>query len=194
MLYQKNDSQLYIQEFKKRFTNFCEKCPLLLSFTTTPTGVQVIDENTNDVYEISFDYSIPVKSFIHGIKNMLIEKGCYPVIYKIDEGEEDVSTEEQLEMAVDGADLDSIPVRRYKKHITPLRIDKCIIFKDIFILEDTKTGKMSRYKLNKSSVFFLKKMRSGKLTREEAGKYFFSNATFLNEIVPKEEGKDETGV
>jgi hypothetical protein len=189
MLYNKGDSSQYIQEFKKRFTNFCEKCPLLISFTTTPNGVQVIDETSNDVYEISWDFAIPVKSFIHGIKNMLIDKGCYPIIYKIEEGEESVSHEEQLQMAIDGESLDSIPVRRYKKHMTRLLIDKCVIFKDIFILKDLDTNKVFRYKLNKSSVFFLKKMRSGKLTQEEAGKYFFEHATFLNNIISKEEGE-----
>lgn len=193
MLYNKGDSSQYIQEFKKRFTNFCEKCPLLISFTTTPNGVQIIDETKDDVYDIAWDFAIPVKSFIHGIKNMLIDKGCYPVICRTDEGEESVSQEEQIQMAIDGESLDSIPVRRYKKHLTEFLVDKTIIFKDIFIIQNRDTGEMSRWKLNKSSVFFLKKMRSGKLTKEEAGKYFFEHAIFLNDIILKDTGENEEG-
>jgi hypothetical protein len=146
----------------------------------------VIDETEGSVYEISWDFSIPVKSFIHGVKRMLIDKRGYPIIHKILEGEESVSSEEQIQMAVEGADLDSIPVKRYRKHITPFQIDNVIVFKDIFIIENLETGAMSRWKLNKSSVFFLKKMRSGKLTRDEAGRYFFENATHLNDIEARE--------
>jgi hypothetical protein len=188
MLYTKNDSQTYIQEFKKRFQNYCEKAPILLSYTTTSNSVQVIDESQNDVYEIPWDFSIPVKSFIHGIKNYLIEKGCYPILHKIEEEEEKISENEQIEMAVQGTDLESIPVRRYKKHIHPYLIDKVIVFKDIFIVKDLVTEKMYRYKMNKSSVFFLKKIRSGKLNKEQAAKYFFENSVLMNEIVAKEEG------
>lgn len=187
MLYTKNDSQTYIQEFKKRFQNYCEKAPILLSYTTTSNSVQVIDESQNDVYEIPWDFSIPVKSFIHGIKNYFIEKGCYPILHKIEEEEEKISENEQIEMAVQGTDLESIPVKRYKKSIHKFLIDKCIIFKDIFLIKDLETGKMYRYKMNKSCVFFLKKMRTGRFNREQAASYFFENSILLNEVYPKDE-------
>jgi hypothetical protein len=190
MLYNKNDSTVYIQEFKKRFTNFCEKCPMLLSFTTTPNGVQLINEISNDVYEISWDFSIPVKSFIHGIKSLLIDKNCYPIILKIESTEEEVTKEEQLSMAIEGKSLERIPIRRYKKNLTPYRIDKIIVFKDIFIIENQNTGALSRWKLNKSSIFFLKNLRTGKFTIEEAGAYFFEHATFLNDIERRKEEEE----
>ena len=195
MLYNKNDSQTYMQEFRKRFSNFAEKAPVLISYTTTPNAVQVIDETTNDVYEITWDFSIPVKFFIHGIKNMLIEKGCYPVIHKIEEESEAVTTEEQLSMAMDGSPLENIPVKRYKKHIHKFLIDKVIVFKDIFIIKDLETDKMFRYKMNKSSVFFLKKMRDGRFkNKEEAAEYFFSNSALLNEIELKSEVQEGTDI
>lgn len=187
MLYNKNDSQSYVAEFKKRFSNFAEKAPLLLSYTTTPNSVQIIDESSEDVFEIDWDYSIPVKSFIFGIKQMLISKDRYPILHKVEETEEGITTEEQISMAVQGTDLSSIPVKRYKKHIHAYRIDKVIVFKDIFIIQDLDTEQMYRYRMSKSSVFFLKKIRSGRLNREQAASYFFENSVLLNEIVPKDE-------
>ena len=187
MLYNRNDSQSYVAEFKKRFMNFCEKAPLLLSYTTTPQSIQIIDESTEDVFEIDWDYSIPVKSFIYGIKQMLISRDRYPILHRIEEREEGVTTEEQVSMAVDGTDLASIPVKRYKKSIHKFLIDKCIVFKDIFLIKDLETGKMYRYKMNKSCVFFLKKMRTGRFNREQAASYFFENSILLNEVYPKDE-------
>jgi len=193
MLYQKNDSNTYIQEFRKRFGNFCEKAPILLSFTTQPTLVQVINENDDMVFEIPFDFSIPVKAFIHGIKNMLVARGCYPILHKVETSPEEVSTEEQISMAVEGASLDAIPVKRYKKKVTPFLIDKCIVFRDTFIIKNLETEEMFRYHMNKSCIFFLKKYRSGKFTKEEAADYFFKNSTLLNQILLKEDKEYEAG-
>jgi hypothetical protein len=192
MIYNKSDSQTYIQEFKKRFSNFAEKAPVLLSYSTTPTSVQIINETTNDVFEIGWDYMIPVKTFIYGIKQMLIDRDYYPIIHKIEEEPETVSTEEQISMAASGTDLGSIPVKRYKKYVRKLLIDKIIVFKDIFIIKDLETGEMSRWKMNKSCVFFLKKIREGKLNKEQAGSYFFENSILLNIILPNDERAEDS--
>jgi hypothetical protein len=160
---------------------------MLLSFTTTPTSIQIIDENTNNIYDVEYDFSIPVKSFIHGIKNLLIENGCYPTMEKVEKSKEDVGKEEQLKMAVEGTPLESIPVQRYKKHVKTFRLEKLIVYKDIFIIRDLEEDKLFRYKLKSSSVFFLKKMRSGKINLEQAAEFFFSNAELLGEVLNKEE-------
>lgn len=186
MLCQRNDSQAYVNEFKKRFTNFAEKAPIRLSFNTTPSGVQVIDEDTDQVYEFDWDYTIPVKSFIHGIKNVLKEQ-CYPRIIKVTEEVQPLSDEKQVELAAQGTDLDSIPTQESILKESVYLIDKVIVIKDIFILEDTDTGKLYRYKLNKSSIFFLRKLREGVLNPKEAADYFFEHCTFLNEIEKIEE-------
>jgi len=185
MLYEKNDSQTYIQEFKKRFTNYAEKAPILISFSTSPTKVEVIVESTDEIHEFSWDFSIPVKSFIHGIKNILIEN-CYPVLKEIVETEEEISEEVQIEMASNGTPLDSIPTKRKVQKIITYLIDKVIVFKDIFIIKNLYTGQYFRYKMNKSSVFFLKKIRTGKLNPEQAYEYFMKNSELLNEIIPQE--------
>ena len=192
MLFQKNDSELYVQEFKKRFTNFCEKAPLLISFTTTPNGVQVVDETKDLIFEFEFDYSIPVKSFIHGIKQKMIVKGCYPIMTQVEWVEQDVPRDEQIQMIEQGQDINTVPTRRKVKSVTTFMIDKVIIFKDQFVIREMETDRLYLYKMSKSSAFFLQKIRRGKLTLETSADYFFENSTLVNEIEPKVTPAGET--
>ncbi len=181
MLYQKNNSEEYIKQFRKRFTNFCEKMPILVSFVTTNSGVQVIDETTNKVYDFDWDFSIPVKTFIYGIKNIFTEQ-CYPIIEKVEKTIQPISKERQIKLAETGIPFEKIPTSEEIETSTKYLIDKVLVVKDIFIIKNLESNKMFRYKMNKSSVFFLKKLRSGELNQVEAGKYFFDNSSFLNEI------------
>lgn len=185
MIYKKSDSASYTQEFKKKFLNFCEKAPVLLSYTITPSGVQVIEESSSTIYDFDWDFSIPVKSFIHGIKEVLIQN-CYPIIVLVSKESIPLTEEEQLDYASAGVALDSIPMVKIKETRTRFLIDKCIIVKDIFLIKNLETNMMYRYHLKKSSVFFLKKIRSGFLNAEQAGDYFFQNSELLNEVLPIE--------
>lgn len=181
MLYNKHDVQTYEKDFKKKFTNFCEKSPILLSFSLTPTSVQVIDESKDFVYEFNWDFTIPVKEFIFTIKKVLVEN-CYPKIIRIEEEVEPLSIKEQTKLIEEGYKIDSIPTTKNIIKKVEYLIDKVIVYRDIFIIRNLLTEEVERYKLNNSSIFFLKKIRNGKFTPEEAGSFFFDNATFLNKI------------
>ncbi len=181
MIYNKHDSITYEKEFKKRFTNFGEKAPILISFNTTPTCVQVIDESNDTVYEFPWDYTLTVKEFIHAIKEVLV-KACYPVIIKTEKEEKPLSIEEQTRLIERGMPLDDVPTKKTIQTQINYLIDKVIVYRDIFLLKEIDTGKVSRYKLNKSSIFFLKKIRNGTFTPEEAGNFFFDKAELLNEV------------
>lgn len=181
MLYNKHDVQSYEKEFKRKFTNFCEKSPILVSFSITPSCVQVVDESKEIVYEFPWDYTLTVKEFIHIIKETLV-KNCYPKIVRVEKIRENMSIEEQTEMARQGVPVDKIPTIKEILKKTEYLIDKVVVYRDVFIIKNMNTGIMERYKLNNSSVFFLKKIRNGKFTPEEAGSFFFENSTFLNTI------------
>ena len=187
MLYEKNDAQKYIIEFKKKFTNFAEKAPILLSYTTSPTKVQVVDEGTNTVYEFDWDFTISIKTFIHGIKSVLVEN-CYPILTHRQIFRRPLTPDEQVQLVAEGVALDQIPPYKEEIEIKKYLIDKVIVFKDIFIIKDLETGRIFRYKMNKSSVFFLQKLRMKKMSSEEAAEYFFQNSTLLNEIISMERG------
>lgn len=188
MLCEKNDSQSYIRDFQKRFNNFAEKAPILISYSISPEGVSVIDEGKNTVYKFDWDYTIPVKSFIHGIKEVLSEK-AYPIIGQTIEKHIPLTDEQVVKLMEKGIEASKIPETVIQKTSTKYLIDKVIVFKDIFILKNLNTGELYRYKLNKSSVFFLKKLRAEKMDIHEAGNYFFNNSVLLNKI----ETRDEDG-
>lgn len=181
MLYSKTNAFVYQKEFQKRFTNFCDKSPVLLSFNMTPTNVQVIDETQDFVFEFLWDYTLSPKGFIHAIKEVL-QKKCYPRIIRTEILVESIPPEEQAKMIEDGRDISKVPTKKEIKRYTEYIIDKIIVYKDIFVLRDIGTNRLFRYKLNKSSIFFLKKLRNGQTTKETAGQFFFDNATFLNEL------------
>lgn len=181
MLYNKHDTKTYEKEFMKRFTNFSDKSPMLVSFSVTPTCVQIVDENTDTVYEFKWDYTLSVKEFIHIIKEKL-STACYPEIVKTIKEELPLDSSEQAKLIEKGMDINNLPLTKVITHKKSYIIDKVIIYRDIFILKEKETNKLSRYQLNKSAVLFLKKMRSGVISKEDAGNFFFENSVHLNDI------------
>lgn len=178
MLQNKIDSERYKAEFVKKFSNFCEKSPVLLSFVMSDTGASVIHANTGKRYEFAWDYSIPVKYFIHSIKEVLVANH-YPRMIETITEQIPLTANEQAEYFEQGQE---IPAAREVTRQRVWRIDRVIVFKDVFILVDEGTGEQYRYKLNKSCVFFLKNYRSGKYTLESAWEYFVRNSVLLNKI------------
>lgn len=191
MLYTRMDSKTYESEFKKRFTNFCEKSPMLVSFNMTPTVVQVVDESKDMIYEFAWDYTLSVKEFIHAIKEVLI-KNCYPRIIKVTRSEENMPIEEQTKLAQEGMNISEIPTKRIVEHKKTFIIDKVVVYKDVFIIIDEETNESFKYHLNKSSIFFLKKIKNGTFSPTEAGSFFFEHGTLLSKIDTKD-NFDEKG-
>jgi hypothetical protein len=183
MLLVRTDAAKYKAEFKERFANFAQKAPILLSFITTDSVVTVIHENSGTQYSFEWDYSIPVKTFIHEIKQVLSDNH-YPRILRKDITTIALTSDEQAQLLVEGkATIDNLPSMREEAHVESFCIDKVIALKDIFIIQSEKDFKTYRYKMNYSSIFFLKNYRTGKYkTVEEAGKFFFSKSEMLNEL------------
>jgi len=182
VLYVKTDSGKYISEFKERFSNFAQKAPILLSFIVTDREVTVIHENSGKSYNFEWDFTIPVKSFIHEIKQSLSDNH-YPRIARVAVESVPLSSAEQADLLAQGTAIDSLPSHKEVTKNSLFRIDKVIALKDIFIIQSEDDYKMYRYKMNYSSIFFLKNYRTGKYkTIEEAGNFFFSKSELLNEM------------
>jgi len=184
MLHTKIDSERYKSEFIKKLSNFCEKSPVLLSFVTADGGVTIIHANTGKRYEFDWDFTKPVKAFIHDIKEVLVENH-YPRMIENIITEIPLTPEEQAQLLEEGIEPANLPTTREEIAQRVWRIDRVIVWRDIFILVDEATDKQTRWKLNKSCVFFLKNYRSGKFSLEGAWEYFAKNAVLLNEIIPK---------
>ena len=181
MLHEKVDSEKYKAELIKKLSNFCEKAPVLLSFVTSDAGVTIVHTNSKQTYEVPWDFTVPVKSFIHSIKEVLVTNH-YPRLLQVIEEEVPLTPEEQAAMLERGTEADQLPSMKTVRKEKLWRIDRVIVWRDVFILVDEETGEQYRYKMHKSCVFFLKNYRSGKYTLESAADYFFRNSELLNKI------------
>lgn len=184
MLHEKIDSERYKAELIKKLSNFCEKAPVLLSFVTSDTGVTIVHTNSGQSYSFPWDYAVPVKSFIHSIKEVLVQNH-YPRLMQVIEEEVPLTPEEQAAMLEHGTPADKLPAVKTTQRKKMWRIDRVIVWRDVFILVDEETDEQYRYKMNKSCVFFLRNYRSGKYTLESAADYFFRNSELLNKIDPQ---------
>ena len=182
MIYIKTDSAKYIAEFRERFTNFAQKAPILLSFVTSDDAVQVIHENSGTTYKFEWDFTIPVKSFIHEIKQTLSDNH-YPRIEKTEVVSKVLTATEQAELMASGIAADDLPTTSTQLVSELFRIDKVIALKDIIILVSEKTHRVYQYKMNYSCILFLRSYRKGKYeSLKAAGDFFFSKSVLLKEI------------
>lgn len=183
MLYTKTDSVKYKSEFKKRFTNFAQKAPILISFVISDEAVEVIHENTGSTHKFRWDYTIPVKSFIHAIKRILSDNH-YPRITKVEVDKVELTAEEKADLIEKGMPLEEVPSHKEIKKSEIFKIDKVITLDDIFIIQSEETKKIYRYKMNYSCIFFLRNYREGDYkSLEEAGDFFFRKSELLGEII-----------
>ena len=187
MLCSKTDSQTYTSTFRRKMDNFAEKAPMKISYATSPTGVEVVNEETDSIYSFGWDFSIPIKTFIYGIKQTLIKAGWYPILTTVEKVEVPVSKDEQVQMAVEGIPVGEIPTKKIIKNELQWIIDKVISYKDIFIIENLQTQQKYRYHMKRSCIFFLTDMRKGRLDTYTGADFFFKNSELLNEIILKED-------
>jgi hypothetical protein len=181
MLHQKIQSEKYKAEVIKKLSNFCDKAPVLLSFVTQDDGVTLIHTNSGLRYFYPWDFTLPVKSFIYNIKQDLI-KNHYPRLLQVVKEQVSLTPEEQAKLLEEGVEPGSLPSSKEVMREKLWRIDRVIVWKDIFILVDEETQEQYRYKMNKSCIFFLKNYRNGKYTLESAADYFFEHSELLNRI------------
>ena len=182
MLYNKIDINKYIDEFNRKFTNFADKAPILLSFYTDNLGVTIIHENSNTKYFYEWSLEIPVKSFIHNIKEEL-SYNHYPRIQREVEITRSPNEDEIANMITSGTPQEEIPETITEKKVETYRIDKILAMKDEFVLIDEDTQTQYCYKMQGSGIYFLKNYRTGKYKSPlEAGNEFFERSNLINKL------------
>jgi hypothetical protein len=182
MVHRRIESDQYITDFKSKFDNFLAKAPILVSVILTPQSVTIIHENSGTQYIYDWDFTKHVKSFIHDIKIEISKH--YPRLRQVIEEKVKLSPQEQADwIAENDGDLKNVPSERSIVTSRLWRIDKCIVYRDRFILVDEETENSFLYKMNRSCTFFLKNYRNGEFpSLEAAGEYFFNNSTFLSQL------------
>ena len=73
MLYEKIDCVSYRKETSQKLTSFLQKSPCLFSFLADDEGIIIILVGEQKTFKFDWDYTIPIKSFIHKIKTTLYE-------------------------------------------------------------------------------------------------------------------------
>lgn len=174
----------FLTEFKRRFSNFCNKAPVILTFKITPSSCFLKDCELGIVHKFEFDHLSDVKSNIKIIKDWLIEN-VYPRMIEESFLEEDLSNEEIEKLIENGMDEE---VAIMKKNIqvseTIWVIEKLIIKRDELFIRNETTDRVYRYKIKMPSTLFLKKIRSGDMNQKEIFNFFYAKAELLNEDLP----------
>ena len=193
MLYEKIDCVSYRKETSQKLTSFLQKSPCLFSFLADDEGIIIIlvggqkTSGEQKTFKFDWDYTIPIKSFIHKIKTTLYE--YYPRLSRSRVETRPLSAERASEMIASGGSLDELPTTETVRVDETFVIDKVILLKNIFILKNEKTGAHSKYKLD-NGVFFLKNWRVGKYENAKAaGDEFFAEAVYLGDINGQERYK-----
>lgn len=182
MIYIKADVASYKADFIKKFTSFADKSPIMLSFITDDLGVTIIHENSGTRYFYDWAPEIPVKSFIHHIKQDL-SNNHYPRICRRVEITRKPTDDEVANLIATGTSVDDIPSTITVQKVETYRIDKIIAMKDEFVIIDEDTNEQYCYKMQGSSIYFLKNYREGSYKDFfEAGADFFKRSTLMKKL------------
>ena len=100
MLYEKIDCVSYRKETSQKLTSFLQKSPCLFSFLADDEGIIIILVGEQKTFKFDWDYTIPIKSFIHKIKTTLYE--YYPRLERSHTEVRPLSAERASEMIAEG--------------------------------------------------------------------------------------------
>lgn len=166
MVIEKNEvnPKVFFEEFKKRFTNFCNRIPLFIHPYFTINKVIIYSyKNLNNpekfkLFEYEFDYGKDVKENIYEIRKLLSEN-YYPKMIQIQEVEKDYEKEELNKMISEGkASLDNVTPsgKLLETEIIEWRIEKVVIGDDTILLRNLKDNKVYIAHLRMPVTTFLK--------------------------------------
>lgn len=181
MIFKRIDLKSYRAEFEKKFLNFGEKAPIMLSYFSDELGVTVICESSGTKYFYEWDVTIPVKLFIHNIKQDLSDNH-YPRLCRTVEITRSPNEDEIADMIEKGVSTDDIPESITYTREETYRIDKILALQDTLILVDEETKDQYNYKYD-GSIYFLRNYRTGVYSSlYEAGEEFFKKAKLVTKL------------
>lgn len=189
MLFKDEDytTQDFIEVFDKKFSNFCDKAPIVLSYKLTPVGCQLRNLFNQDFYEHRFDFTREVSSNINDIKVWMLEN-WYPVMVKTGVEYEDYTAQEiEKIMIEEGLTLEEALKRKNKKQEIreEWRIEKVILRRDELFVRNLSTDQFFRYRMHMPTTVFLQRIRD-RYTPEEAFKIFSEKSILITELTKKE--------
>ena len=181
MLLESNvDTTEFQKVFDKKFSNFCDKAPLLISYQLTPMGVIVKNIYSQEDKEFNFNFGKEVSQNIFDIKTWLVDN-WYPTMVDIEETIDEYSAEELSSlMREEGLSLDeALKARRVSEKETVWRIEKVILKRDELFVRKISTNQLFRYKLRMPTTIFLQRLRD-RYSKEEAFSVFKEKASIIS--------------
>lgn len=192
----------WISESIDKLHAYLDRAPILVSdivgTENCVDGVYIIHEESKQKFFFPFDYDTEPKFWVHNIKEKLIS--LYPRIIENVSEERATTPAEMADFVLKGGDPTKVPVlTKDTKSQRLWRIDKVQVYKDIFILQLEGTREVgqelwqpanttqNRFKFQGGcSVMYLTKYRNKEFTNQvDAGKYFFDNSIFIDELQQK---------
>ena len=181
----RNFTEDFIELFKKKFTNFASKSPVLISFDNlTIESVFIQEKGTGKSLTYRFDHKLGVKENIKEIKDWLVEN-TYPVMIQEKKEYQEYTTQE-IEKIIEESGVNPEQAVLMKKEIhetVKWRIEKVLVKKDELFIRNLNTDKQYRFKLSMPSTILLRNLRD-KWTPSYTYQMFEKKSQLLNEIYP----------
>ena len=181
------DTKSFIKDFKSTFENALLNMPIL------PDSLKIIDISFTIIvegreYVFELDCQETVKENIFRIRQAL-EDSCFPVILFTDVREESFSSYEIKEMLKQGVTLEDALSKvkvtsKYEKYI----VHKVLVKQDRLILRNEANPEDEvLYQMSMPVTIFLKRLREGSITPEQAGELLKEKTVFSKKIYPVQE-------
>ena len=191
MINEKNEvnQTMFVELFKKKFSNFCQKAPVLISYTVFPDSIQLkcFPGTKKEVIKtFSFLYNEDVKLNIKIIKDWLYEE-CYPVIIRREEKKAKLSDKEIEKISKEqNISIKDIILNTYEYKDTHYKITRLILkSQNIFLEVLSGEEKGIQYIIHLKGVplySLLKKINYDMLDPYEAFEYIFAKGKIVKTI------------
>jgi len=180
IVHKKNiDVHQFKKVFTKKFTNFCSKLPILISFILQPSGVILYKhfdendpENKERLFYFEYDYEMDVRKNIYLIKKKLLP--YLPLmIQKV--REEVRAPAEEINQKISEGTLGLVDVTGegfWKETERTWRIEKALIERDELFVRNLYDNYLYRFKMKMPITSFLSKLQEGILTPIAAWELF----------------------
>lgn len=176
-------------EFTKKFSNFCKKSPLILSYIVAGDAeVSVfVHNNAQDLSQKSlaltyrFDFSLSVKENIFEIRKDLV-KNWYPIMEQVTYREKSYSPQELNAMVERGEiDIDDVSSNMFREPYTVShRVEKSVIVDNTLLVRNLDTKELHQYRLRMPVATFVRRIND--MTYKERWELFEQKSRYERTI------------
>lgn len=181
MIVSDNQRRDFIEQFEKKFSSFCERAPVYLSYSISSDNLFLENKSTGNVMRFSLE-DRPVGDIIFGIRKYL-KSHEYPKVTQVITKfvEPSVSDLNAYMTENDCSFDDAFNVLSHKEVRKTYVIDKINLRQNQILLEDLD-GEQYLYQMNMPVALFLKKISTGSMNSEESFTFLEKDSSFLYKI------------